>query len=93
VTKLAIISHGLVHMAHLAIVGSFSVNGVAALHTDILKTIEMKDWNELYPTKFNNKTNGITHRRWLLHSNPELSTILDQVSDNWVHDTNELENL
>lgn len=93
ITKLAIISHGRIHMAHLAIVGSFSVNGVAALHTDILKNIEMKDFNELYPDKFNNKTNGITHRRWLLHSNPELSAILDQVSDNWVHDPNELEQL
>ncbi len=93
VTKLAIISHDIVHMAHLAIVGSFSVNGVAALHTDILKNIEMKDFNELYPTKFNNKTNGITHRRWLLHSNKELSDILDVVSDNWVKDPNELEKL
>ena len=93
VTKLAIISYGRIHMAHLAIVGSFSVNGVAALHTDILKNIEMKDFNKLYPTKFNNKTNGITHRRWLLHTNPELSKILDQVSDNWVKDPNELEKL
>lgn len=93
VTKLAIISYGRVHMAHLAIVGSFSVNGVAALHTDILKNIEMKDWNELYPSKYNNKTNGITHRRWLLHSNPELSSIIDTVSENWVHNPNELEKL
>ncbi len=53
----------------------------------------MKDFHELYPNKFNNKTNGITHRRWLLHSNPELSSILDRVSDNWVHDPNELENI
>ncbi len=93
VTKLAIISHERVHMAHLAIVGSFSVNGVAALHTNILKNIEMKAFNELYPNKFNNKTNGITHRRWLLHSNPELSEIMDMVSDNWVNDPNELEKL
>lgn len=93
ITHLAIISNGLVHMAHLAIVGSFSVNGVAALHTDILKNIEMKDWNELYPHKFNNKTNGITHRRWLLHSNKELSGILDMVSDNWVKNPDELEKL
>lgn len=93
VTNLAIISNGLVHMAHLAIVGSFSVNGVAALHTDILKNIEMKEWHELYPNKFNNKTNGITHRRWLLHTNKELSGILDMVSDNWVKDPTELENL
>ena len=93
VTKLAIISDDRIHMAHLAIVGSFSVNGVAALHTDILKNIEMKDFNQLYPEKFNNKTNGITHRRWLLHSNPELSKILDLVSDNWIHNPEELENL
>ena len=93
INKLAIIAHDNVKMAHLAIVGSFSVNGVAALHTEILKNIEMKDWNILYPTKFNNKTNGITHRRWLLHSNPELSAIIDQVSDNWVKNPNELEKL
>jgi len=93
INKLAIIAHDKVRMAHLAIVGSFSVNGVAALHTDILKNIEMKDFNLLYPAKFNNKTNGITHRRWLLHSNPELATILDNISDNWVKDPNELEKL
>ena len=93
INKLAIIAHKKVRMAHLAIIGSFSVNGVAALHTDILINIEMKEFNMLYPNKFNNKTNGITHRRWLLHSNPELSAILDQVSDNWVKDPNELEKL
>ncbi len=93
INKLAIIAHDRVRMAHLAIVGSFSVNGVAALHTEILKNIEMKDFNLLYPHKFNNKTNGITHRRWLLHSNPELAKILDMVSTNWVKDPNELENL
>lgn len=93
INTLAIIANDRIHMAHLAIVGSFSVNGVAQLHTDILKNIEMKDFNQLYPHKFNNKTNGITHRRWLLHSNPELSAILDMVSDNWVKDPNELENL
>ncbi|HAX73147.1 MAG TPA: glycogen phosphorylase, partial [Firmicutes bacterium] len=78
VAELAIIGHNQVRMAHLAIVGSFSVNGVAQLHTDILTQIEMKDFNELYPTKFNNKTNGITHRRWLLHCNPELVKLLDK---------------
>lgn len=93
ITNLAIISHGRIHMAHLAIVGSFSVNGVAALHTNILKNIEMKAFNELYPTKFNNKTNGITHRRWLKHSNKELSDILDTVSENWENKPSELENL
>jgi len=93
INTLAIIAYDRVRMAHLAIVGSFSVNGVAALHTNILKNIEMKDFNTLYPTKFNNKTNGITHRRWLLHSNPELSEIINLVSDNWEINPNELEKL
>ncbi|MFP4286393.1 MAG: glycogen/starch/alpha-glucan phosphorylase [Candidatus Izemoplasmataceae bacterium] len=93
VRKLAIIADNQIRMAHLAIVGSFSVNGVAALHTEIIKNIEMKDFNELYPDKFNNKTNGITHRRWLKHINKELSTVLDMVSDNWLHDPFELKNL
>lgn len=74
--KLAIIAQGQVRMAHLAIAGSFSVNGVAALHTELLKTIEMKEFDALYPGKFNNKTNGITHRRWLEHINPELTQLI-----------------
>ena len=74
----AIIKEGQVHMAHLAIVGSHSVNGVAALHTRILKEDVMKSFYELYPEKFNNKTNGITHRRWLLHSNPQLTDLLEK---------------
>ena len=78
VAELAIIGHNQVRMAHLAIVGSFSINGVAQLHTDILTQIEMKDFNEMYPERFNNKTNGITHRRWLLHCNPELTALLDK---------------
>jgi len=90
VTELAIVGHGLVRMAHLAIVGSFSVNGVAALHTNILINVEMKDWAMIYPKKFNNKTNGITHRRWLLHSNPELAEIINQVTDKWLDDPNQL---
>lgn len=93
VTDLAIIGNGLVRMAHLAIVGSFSVNGVAALHTDILKNVEMKDWHMIYPTKFNNKTNGITHRRWLLHSNPELAEIIDGVTTEWRKDPNKLQKI
>ena len=93
VTELAIIGHGLVRMAHLAIVGSFSVNGVAALHTDILVNVEMKDWAMIYPNKFNNKTNGITHRRWLLHSNPELAEIINQVTDKWLDDPKQLQKL
>lgn len=73
----AIIKDGQVHMAHLAIVGSHSVNGVAALHTQILKEDVMKSFYEIYPAKFNNKTNGITHRRWLLYSNPQLTRLLE----------------
>lgn len=83
---MAIIKDGRVHMANLAIHGSFSVNGVAKLHTDILKNIEMKTFNDYYPNKFNNKTNGITHRRWCLHTNPELKDILNDYCPNWVSD-------
>lgn len=68
-----------VRMANICIYGSFSVNGVAALHTDILKNIELNDFYKLYPSKFNNKTNGITHRRWLLHINHELTDVLDNL--------------
>lgn len=78
--KLAILAHGEVRMAHLAIVGSFSVNGVAALHTELLKNVEMIEFNELFPGKFNNKTNGITHRRWLEHVNPELTTLINDAA-------------
>ena len=67
-----------VRMAHLAIVGSHSVNGVAALHTEILKTDVFRDFHELWPDKFNNKTNGVTPRRWLLKSNPELSALISE---------------
>lgn len=67
-----------VHMAHMDIHYGFSVNGVAALHTDILKQSELKPFYDLYPEKFNNKTNGITFRRWLLHANPELAQLLDE---------------
>ena len=84
--EMAIIKDNLVHMANIAIHGSFSVNGVAALHTEILKNIEMKTFNDYYPGKFNNKTNGITHRRWCLHSNPEMQEIFKDVCPNWVKD-------
>ncbi len=85
ISELAIINEDLVHMAHIAIVGSFSVNGVAELHTLILKEIQMKDFCEIYPDKFNNKTNGITHRRWVYQANPELSELLDKYcSKEWV---------
>lgn len=76
-----------VRMAHICIYGSFSVNGVAALHTEILKNIELKNFYDLYPKKFNNKTNGITHRRWLIHTNRELTSLLDKyISGNWRQD-------
>ena len=70
---MAIIYDGQVKMAHLAIVAGFSVNGVARLHTEILKNQELKDFYEMMPEKFNNKTNGITQRRFLLHGNPLLA--------------------
>ncbi|MFA7105932.1 MAG: glycogen/starch/alpha-glucan family phosphorylase, partial [Candidatus Izemoplasmatales bacterium] len=76
IKDLAIINDGVVKMAHLCIVTSYSVNGVAKLHTEILKNIEMKKFYDLYPNKFNNVTNGITHRRWLLHSNKELTELI-----------------
>ncbi len=77
--RVAIIKDDTVHMANLAVVGSFSVNGVAALHTDIIKRDLFGDFVKLWPNKFNNKTNGITHRRWLLYSNPQLRNLLDEV--------------
>ncbi|WP_028973636.1 glycogen/starch/alpha-glucan phosphorylase [Spirochaeta cellobiosiphila] len=85
--RMSIVADGMVKMAWLAIVGSHSVNGVAALHTQILKSKELKDWYEMYPEKFNNKTNGITQRRWLLKANPELATFLDKyVGISWKKD-------
>ena len=74
--QVSIIKDGQVHMAHLAVVGSFSVNGVARLHTEILKQDVMKNFYTIFPEKFNNKTNGITHRRWLVYSNPQLRKLL-----------------
>ncbi|MDF2854293.1 MAG: maltodextrin phosphorylase [Neobacillus sp.] len=89
--KLAIIGDGFVRMAHLAIVGSFSVNGVAKLHTEILKKREMKEFYLLFPEKFNNKTNGIAHRRWLLKSNPGLSSLISEsIGSSWTHSPSEL---
>jgi len=81
-------------MAWLAIHGSFSVNGVAALHTELLKTQELKDWAELYPKKFNNKTNGVTQRRWLMSANPELAKfITDRIGHGWEKDLSKLKEL
>ena len=89
--KLAIIGDGYVRMAHLAIVGSFSVNGVAKLHTEILKKREMKDFYQLFPEKFNNKTNGIAHRRWLLKANPPLSSLISEsIGSSWTQSPSEL---
>ena len=86
VRKMAILYDGQVRMAHLAIAGSFSVNGVARLHTDILKKRELKDFYEMMPEKFNNKTNGITQRRFLLHGNPLLASwVTDKIGD-WITD-------
>lgn len=85
ISDMAIIANGYIYMAHLAAVGSYSVNGVAKVHTDILKNHVMANFNEFYPGKFNNKTNGITHRRWLLKANPLLSDLLFQsIGDRWV---------
>ena len=87
VKKMAIIFDGQVKMAHLAIVAGYSVNGVAKLHTEILKNQELKDFYEMMPEKFNNKTNGITQRRFLLHGNPLLADwITEQIGDEWITD-------
>ena len=85
ISRMAILGDNQVKMAHLAIVGSHSVNGVAKLHTEILKKEEMKDFYYLYPNKFNNKTNGITHRRWLIRSNPGLTNLLrETIGDSFI---------
>ncbi|SFG55136.1 starch phosphorylase [Lachnospiraceae bacterium C7] len=89
-----IIKDGLVHMAHMDIHYGYSVNGVAYLHTEILKNTELNNFYKLYPEKFNNKTNGITFRRWLMECNPELSKfVTDLIGDGWKKDANELEKL
>lgn len=91
IEHMAIIAHGLVKMAHLAIVGSSSINGVAKIHSDILKNREMRLFYEVYPAKFNNKTNGITHRRWLLKANPELTSLInDTIGDDWIRSPEKL---
>lgn len=94
VTDMAIVANGEIRMAHLAIVGSHSVNGVAKLHTEILKNKELKDFYEIMPAKFNNKTNGITHRRWLLNSNPQLSDLITKkIGDYWIGEPQRLREL
>ena len=92
--RMAIIGDGMVKMAWLAIHAGYSVNGVAALHTELLKTQELKDWYELYPEKFNNKTNGVTQRRWLLNANEKLSAfITETIGHGWEKDLTKLKGL
>ena len=94
VKKMAIIYDGQVKMAHLAIVAGYSVNGVARLHTEILKNQELKDFYEMMPEKFNNKTNGITQRRFLAHGNPLLSDwVTDKIGPDWITDLSQLSKL
>ena len=94
IAQMAIIADGQVRMAHLAIVGSHSVNGVAKLHTEILKTQVMKNFAEHAPVKFNNKTNGISHRRWLLKANPSLSRLITTtIGPDWVSQPDKLADL
>lgn len=94
IKSMAIIYDGQVKMAHLAIAGSYSVNGVARLHTEILKKRELKDFYEMNPTQFHNKTNGITQRRFLLHGNPLLADwITSKIGEEWITDLPHLEKL
>lgn len=91
---MAIIYDGQVKMAHLAIVASYSVNGVARLHTEILEKQELKDFYEMMPEKFNNKTNGITQRRFLLHGNPLLADwVTRYVGSDWITDLRQIHKL
>ena len=94
IAKMAIIYDGQVKMAHLAIVAGYSVNGVARLHTEILKKQELKDFYEMMPEKFNNKTNGITQRRFLLHGNPLLASwVTNHVGSDWITDLSKISGL
>ena len=94
VRKMAIIYDGQVKMAHLAIAAGYSVNGVARLHTEILEKQELKDFYEMMPQKFNNKTNGITQRRFLLHGNPLLASwVTDKIGDDWITNLDHLKHL
>jgi glycogen phosphorylase len=83
-----------IRMAHLAIVGSHSTNGVAAIHSRLLRTMTVKDFSDMFPERFNNKTNGVTPRRWLLSSNPALAAVItDAIGDRWITDLSELRKL
>ena len=92
--ELSIIKDGQVHMANLAIVGSHAINGVAALHTEILKESVFNGFYSIWPEKFTNKTNGVTHRRWLMYSNPQLTKLLDDtIGDSWKTNPSDLAKL
>ena len=94
IRKMAIVYDGQVKMAHLAICAGYSVNGVARLHTEILKKQELKDFYEMFPEKFNNKTNGITQRRFLLHGNPLLADwVTDHIGDEWITNLSKIKKL
>ena len=94
IKKMAIVYDGQVKMAHLAIVAGFSVNGVARLHTEILKNQELRDFYEMMPEKFNNKTNGITQRRFLLHGNPLLADwVTNHIGPEWITDLSQISKL
>lgn len=92
IDSMRIFHHGMIHMAHLAIYGSRFVNGVAQLHTQILQDQELRQWYQVYPEKFQNKTNGITQRRWLILSNPELAELVSDTlgHSRWITDLSEL---
>lgn len=86
--------HGQIRMAHLAVVGSFSVNGVAQLHSDLLRSGLFKDFFALWPNRFNNKTNGVTPRRWLAHCNPQLAELVtESIGEGWIRDYSRIEGL
>ena len=94
INNMSIISNGNIKMANLAIVGSHSINGVAWLHTEILKHRELKDFYEMYPERFNNKTNGITHRRWLIKANTDLADLLvEKIGPEWVENPLQIKKL
>ena len=89
--NMAILRDGMIHMTNLALYTVFSVNGVAALHSEILKTQTFPEYYALFPEKFNNKTNGVTHRRWLLYANPELSALIsEKIGDDWIYDMSKI---
>jgi len=92
VSSMAIINHGEISMAFLSIVGSHSINGVARVHSEILKNELFRDFYEIFPDRFNNKTNGITHRRWVLKANPKLSDLISEtIGDGWITEPLKLE--